>query len=319
MQRWGVTAAGSIRFRCAACAVSATRQRPDRAHDAHRAAFLTWLLQGSSQRQIAADHGITPRALRNRFAPFWDAPIKPQPVSLPVQGLVLDATSIQPRQRVVLVAQEVRHFTVSWAFAERESHASWSALLTILAQQGITPRFVVCDAHAGLLKAIREVWPQALIQRCLIHVVRQARLWLTQHPKAPAGRRLRILVNALTHVRTKDQKVRWLRVYLHWLRHHDAFLKERTAPSTTTRKGRYLHRKLRAANTLISKSLPDLFRFVTDPDIPRTTNHVEGGINSRIKDLYRRHRGLSLQRKTVLTALYLSSRQSPQKPTRNFL
>lgn len=319
MQRWGVTAAGSMRFRCAACAVSATRQRPDREQDAHRAAFIAWLLQGSSQRQIAADHGITPRALRDRFAPFWDAPVNPQPVSLPVKGLVLDATSIQPRRKVVLVAQEVRRFTVSWAFAERECHASWHALLTTLAQQGITPDFVVCDAHAGLLKALREVWPQVPIQRCLIHVVRQAKLWLTQHPKTPAGRRLRILVNALTHVRTEDQKARWLRVYQHWLRHHDAFLKERTAPPTKTRKGRYLHRKLRAATALISNSLPDLFRFVTDPATPRTTNHVEGGINSRIKDLYRRHRGLSIHRKTVLTALYLSSRQSTQKPTRNFL
>ena len=319
MQRWGLTAAGVVRFRCRSCGASATRKRPDRTDQAQQALWVSWLLGGVSQARIATEQGLHPRTLRRHVARCWDHPVNPRAAPLPIQGLVLDATSIQPRQKVVLVAQDVRRFTVSWAFAERECHASWKALLTTLEKQGITPRFVVCDAHAGLLKALREVWPQTFIQRCLIHVVRQARLWLTQHPKTPAGRRLRILVNALTHVRTEAQKARWLRVYQHWLRHYDAFLKQRTLNPQGPRRWWYTHRRLRAVRSLLTNSLPDLFHFVRQPEIPRTTNHVEGGINSRIKDLFRRHRGLSLHRKTTLTALYLSSRQSPQKPTRNVL
>lgn len=317
MQRWGLTRAGAIRFRCVRCGRSGTRKRPDHRHRRWQRCFTQWLLQGTALSAVADRQGVSLSAVQRHFRPLWERPVAPQPVPLPVDGLVLDATNIQPRQRGVLVAQDVRRITVSWAFAERESYASWQALLMTLRQQGITPRFVVCDAHAGLLKALREVWPQTLVQRCLIHVMRQARLWLTQHPKTPAGRRLRILVNALTHVRTEDQKARWLRVYQHWLRHYDAFLKQRTLHPQGPRQWWYTHRTLRAVRSLLSNSLPDLFHFVRDPEIPRTTNHVEGGINSRIKDLFRRHRGLSLQRKTTLTALYLSSRQSPQKPTRN--
>lgn len=317
MQRWGLTRAGAIRFRCVRCGRSGTRQRPDHTLRRWQRCFTEWLLQGIALSSVADQQGVSLSAIQRHFRPLWEKPILPQPVPLPVHGLVLDATSIQPRRKVVLVAQDVRRFTVSWAFAERESHASWSVLLTTLQQQGITPRFVVCDAHPGFLKALREVWPQALIQRCLIHVVRQAKLWLTQHPKTPAGRRLRLLVNALPQARTAAQQVRWLRVYQHWLRHYDAFLKQRTQNPEGPRRWWYTHRRLRAVRSLLSNSVADLFHFVRDPEIPRTTNHVEGGINSRIKDLFRRHRGLSINRKTTLTALYLSSRQTPQKPTRN--
>lgn len=317
MQQWGLTKAGAIRFRCFRCGRSGTRQRPDHGLRRWQRCFTEWLLQGTTLSAVADQQGVSLSAVQRHFRPLWERPVAPQPVPLPVEGLVLDATAIQPRHQVVLVAQDVRRFTVSWTFAERESHASWKAVLTTLEKQGITPRFVVCDAHAGLLKALREVWPQVLIQRCLIHVVRQARLWLTQHPKTPAGRRLRILVNALTQVRTKAQIHRWLRVYQHWLRHYEPFLKQRTLNPQGSRQWWYTHRRIRAVRSLLSNSLPDLFHFVRDPAIPRTTNHVEGGINSRIKDLFRRHRGLSLHRKTILTAHYLSSRQTPQKPTRN--
>jgi hypothetical protein len=51
--------------------------------------------------------------------------------------------------------------------------------------------------------------------------------------------------------------------------------------------------------------------------VPRTTNHVEGGINSRLKDLFRIHRGISVQKKIALAAWYLYYRQDERKSTRN--
>jgi len=222
-------------------------------------------------------------------------------------------------QRVVLVAQDVRRYPVTWAFAERETFDGWWQVLKGLRAAGIEPRFVVCDGHTGLLKALRIIWPCALIQRCLIHVVRQARLGLTQNPKTPAGQALLDLVKRLLKIRTRRQRRRWLRAYRLWLCRYDAFLRQRTLNPSGPRRWWYTHRKPRGVRSLLNNSLPNLFHFIRYPEIPRTTNHVEGGINSRIKDLFRRHRGLSLNRKTILTAYYLSSRQPPQKPTRDFL
>ena len=316
MQRWGTTASGKTRFRCRRCKTSRIRRRPDHAHRCWQRAFADWLVSGLSLTEIARRHGVGFSTLRHHFRDHWSP--APQPV-IPggVQGIILDGTSVMKRHRVLLVVQDVRRYPVTWAFAERETYDSWRGVLESLRASGIQPRFIVCDGHTGLLKALRKIWPEVLVQRCVVHVTRQARLDLTQHPKTDAGVNLLRLVKKLSSIRTRRQRRRWLRTYRQWLRRHDAFLKERTQNPAGRRRWWYTHRKLRAVRSLLSNSLPDLFHYVRYPEIPRTTNHVEGGINSRIKDLYRRHRGLSLERKTILTAHYLASRQTPKKPTRN--
>ena len=55
----------------------------------------------------------------------------------------------------------------------------------------------------------------------------------------------------------------------------------RDCETTGTRKrvGNRDKRRLGAAGSSLSNALPDLFRFVTDPTVPKTSNHVEGGMN----------------------------------------
>lgn len=192
---------------------------------------------------------------------------------------------------------------------------AWHGLCTSLARDALAPMVVIGDGQKGLLTAIRTVWPSVLVQRCLIHVDRQARVWLTRNPKTQAGRDLLDILNGLLRIRTRRQKRRWIRSFRRWCRIHGTFLKERTPHPILPHRWWYTHRKLRAVRSLLRNAIPDLFVFVSHPEVPRTSNHVEGGINSRIKELYRSHRGLSLEKKTTLTAWYLAKRQG-QKPTR---
>lgn len=66
----------------------------------------------------------------------------------------------------------------------------------------------------------------------------------------------------------------------------------------------------------IRNALPHLFTFIDYPHVPRTTNHVEGGVNSRLKELVHRHRGLPQDRKQMLVAEHLG-RMKTKKPPRN--
>ena len=51
-----------------------------------------------------------------------------------------------------------------------ESEAAWGGLLDDLIGRGLTaPSFVIIDGAAGLEKALRLVWPDALMQRCTVH------------------------------------------------------------------------------------------------------------------------------------------------------
>jgi putative transposase len=80
---------------------------------------------------------------------------------------------------------------VAWRFAECESYAQWRKLLDALHGK---PCAVVCDGQKGLEKAMFERWPDIFLQRCTVHVERQALAWLTRKPKTDAGRELRSLV-----------------------------------------------------------------------------------------------------------------------------
>jgi len=215
---------------------------------------------------------------------------------------------------------------VFWSSALRESGVSWYNFLLHLHKQGVRPAYVVCDGQRGLLQAIRTVFPDALVQRCLIHVVRQTCAWLTRYPKTAAGRELLVLAKQLSLIRTRRHKRKWIKLFHWWCKKHHQFLCEKSV--SPTGKKWYTHRRLRGTKSLIKNAIPDLFRFVTDPTVPRTSNHVEGGINARIQELIRCHRGITTKQKLTLASYYLSARQeqklmrkpktkTPKKPTRN--
>jgi len=227
---------------------------------------------------------------------------------------MLDGVYLSGRENAALICRTMTA-QISWMFAERETFASWLAFLENLP----APDAVVVDGQKGLLAAILYLWPETKVQRCLVHIERLARIRLTRHPKSCAGKELLMLVRRLMKVRTKRQRRRWVRSYRCWERKHDAFLKERSYGEPKTGKKRtwwYTHRNVRAVRSLIRNAMPHLFTFVRYPQVPRTTNHIEGGVNSRLKELVHRHRGLSQNRKQVLVAEHLAQR-GKKKPPRN--
>lgn len=315
MNKWGYTPAGTPRWFCHCCSISRTRIRLDNAKHTRLRLFVSWLVSKKTLQEIAKKSGVSIQTILTWFQPFWQCPPLPKYMH-PVRVLVLDATSVQSRKNMLLIGGDNdRLMPVSWTPVIRECYMSWLVFLQQLSFQSIQPSVVVCDGQRGLLKAIHTIWPQTSIQRCLIHVVRQARSWLTQHPKTRAGQELLVIVQCLSKVRTRRQKRRWIRWFKYWLKKHQKFLKERSY--TINGRWWYTHRKLRGVKTLLLNAIPDLFRFVSDPTIPRTSNHVEGGINARLKELFRCHRGFSVSKKLALASWYLAMRQG-QKTTRNF-
>jgi putative transposase len=99
--------------------------------------------------------------------------------------VVVDARYEKVRQDGVITSQAVQvAIGINWEgrrcvlgveLANRESESSWRQFLLGLKQRGLTG--VVCvisDDHAGLRKAIPEVFPEATWQRCYVHFLRNA-------------------------------------------------------------------------------------------------------------------------------------------------
>ena len=99
--------------------------------------------------------------------------------------LILDARYERVREngviksRAVLVAigidWEGRRQVLAVELANRESLTVWRDFLIGLKQRGLSGvHLVVTDDHAGLKKAVAEVLPTALWQRCYVHFLRNA-------------------------------------------------------------------------------------------------------------------------------------------------
>lgn len=103
----------------------------------------------------------------------------------PYPYLILDARYEKVREdssvrsQAVLIAiginWEGRRSVLAVELASRESASSWKELLLGLRKRSLQGvEFVVSDDHAGLRKAIPEVLPEAVWQRCYVHFLRNA-------------------------------------------------------------------------------------------------------------------------------------------------
>jgi putative transposase len=83
------------------------------------------------------------------------------------------------RSHAVLIAigidWEGRRNVLAVELANRESASSWKELLSSLRDRGLRGvQLAISDDHAGLKRAIREVLPEAIWQRCYVHFLRNA-------------------------------------------------------------------------------------------------------------------------------------------------
>ena len=95
------------------------------------------------------------------------------------------------RSRAVLVAIGInwdgRRSVLGVELANRESPTSWRDVLLGLNSRGLKGvEFVVSDDHPGLKRAIAEVIPEAVWQRCYVHFLRNA---LDHLPRKATGGR----------------------------------------------------------------------------------------------------------------------------------
>jgi len=109
--------------------------------------------------------------------------LRTAPIAGPIRYLYLDATFLDARwARAVenvaaLVAYGVgpdgKRQLLGVTIGPEESEASWTALLEQLVARGLSGvELVIADEHAGLVKAVRRLLPEAKRQRCVVHLER---------------------------------------------------------------------------------------------------------------------------------------------------
>ena len=261
-----------------------------------RRTFESWLSGKDTKTALARRLGVSRRMLTDLFRPFFDPSFIPAFPKISLDFIVLDAKFLNGRKDPVMIAFHPEK-GIWWDFYPRENFAAWYAFLSHFK----APKMVVCDGQKGLLTAIRMLWPDTKIQRCHFHIVQDIKLRITSRPRDLAGKELRILALSLKDAKSSEGKDIWTSKWRAFRARHSCF-----------------ETKTRTAVRTMETAMANLFTFLDFPGSPNTTNHVEGGINTKIAAAIRAHRGLNSDQKKTLVSVLLSAENRKEKPTRKF-
>ncbi len=315
LQKRGLTKAGAQRWLCVACSRSATKPRADLTEAWTLERFVAWLMGKQAQSELK----LPDRTWRAQTGWCWQVVPRPALTGEIYPIILLDGIRIG--SQVCFIAR-TPSYVIAWAWAGWESSHTWEKLL----EQLPAPVVVVCDGQKGILLAIARCWPNTRIQRCHFHVWQNIRVKLTLRPQTEAGQALlQLAKDLLKGIATQEAATQWQEQLKVWEQLHGSFIRERSYnpdPKPGQRKWRYTHERVRSAYRQLAKLLRDdqLFTYLdstlTDESIPRTTNHVEGGINSQLRTKLKLHRGMSEEHQRRLVEWYLYSRTEAPKPPR---
>lgn len=261
--------------------------------------FLQWIL--GKQNQAAHNPG-TGRTLRHKTQWCWSV----EPVLVPTGEIhvQIQMDGIYLGRGWCALIAIANGKTIGWQWCDSEKKVAWVALL----EQFPAPQVVVIDGGSGLASALAQAWPDTRVQRCLAHVQRNVRTYLTLQPRMDAGKALRRISLALTRITTRKHATQWMQALQEWHHTHGELIKERTYPHgpgglrpkgvKPTQTWWYTHTRLRSAYKLLERLVRsgELFTFL-DPEfdglgIESTTNRIEGGVNTQLRALLRNHRGM---------------------------
>ena len=269
--------------------------------------FNQWTLHRSTLEQLSARSGYSKRKLQYLFDQYLSNPpqwIIHQKINL---YLIIDGTYFRQGLCLILYYDSVLKYALFYRFTTGELYKELKEDLENLKKLGIEIAAVTCDGKRSIIKSVKKVYPQATLQRCMVHVQRNVRKWLTRNPTTEAAQKLRYLIGLLHHIHNMVEQHMSTIAFEKWYEQYQSSIEARTYHPTTGRWW-YTHKGLRRAAVSVKNSLANLFHFIGDPHIPKTTNGLDAYFG-HLKEMLNVHRGLSKEHKKgfILWYLYLKS------------
>jgi Transposase, Mutator family len=251
--------------------------------------FRKWVLERQTYNTLQRDSGLSKDTLQRTFYYFLSkAPLTPI-IHHDNIHLRVDATYFK-RFCVVCYQDNTISYTQLFRFSDAERYEEIKEDLSNLQHLGLQIVSITCDGHKATLKAVKKTLPGVIVQRCLVHIQRMCLLWLTGHPSYDAGKELRVLVLLIHKIETPNDKQYWIQQLLDWETRFKDFLKEKSYKATGGYW--YTHRSIRRSFFTMKRALPNMFCYLDDSNIPKTTNGIESYFG-HLKNHLDLHRGLT--------------------------
>jgi hypothetical protein len=206
-------------------------------------------------------------------------------------NLLIDGTYFTNKLCLVLYRDDRVKATLFYRLTDGEWEEELREDIANIINLGITIESVTCDGLRNILRAVRKSSPNTVIQRCLAHIQRESLQWLTRHPQSQAGYELKEIIKRLHTIDNRDKWGYWIVDMVKWYQRHECFVNAKTFKPDTKRYW-FTHRNVRKAFIHIKRALPDMFHYLDNPNIPKTTNGLESFFG-HLKQNISLHRGLS--------------------------
>lgn len=210
--------------------------------------------------------------------------------------LILDGTFLERRRGVFAVMDAERSRVVHNAHNVTEGPADMQRICAALVERAMQPKTATVDGNPHLIKTLRLVWPEIIIQRCLVHIQRQGLSWCRRFPKRTDAKRLRELFLQVTAIHTDIDRQHFVAQAEAWEQTHGCLIAH--CPEHG-----WVFSDLKRARSMLMAALPDMFHYLNDHRIPISTNALEGYF-ARLKQRYRQHRGLAVKHREAYFAWY---------------
>lgn len=265
--------------------------------------FEKWVKERRTLEQLEKESGYSTRSLKRYFHDYLQKP--PQWKVYPSEkvNLLIDGTYFNNDLCLILYRDNTIKFTQLYRLTDGEWYEELKEDLENLLEVGVQIESITCDGHKAQLKAIRKVCRDVTLQRCVVHVQRMCQIWLRMRPKSDAGIELRRIITQLHLVDNTLKRDYWIVSLHYWYERHKDFINEKTVNLESGRYW-YKHKMVRRSFMVIKKALPNMFHYLDNPRIPKSTNGLESFFG-HMKGHLNVHRGLSKEHRKNFIRWYL--------------
>ena len=292
MKRRGFYANGRQRWFCHTCQQSFHWDNRHAKRGRKKIWFERWIIEGYSVRQLCQHSGHS-RDKLYQIINYWLAR-SPDPDHRSLGGyayVIFDGTFLHRPVSIIVLMDGATNRVISGKYGVSEnSTTDLAAFFESLTVRALSPESCTTNGNPQVIKMVRRLWPGIIIQRCLVHVQRQGLMWCRRYPRRVDATMLRDIFRQVTTIRTIDERNEFVTSVGQWEEKYGRYI------ATQPERGRVFS-DIKRARSMLLKALPDMFHYLDNPNIPATTNSLEGYF-SRLKDHYRCHRGLKPEKRS---------------------
>jgi Transposase, Mutator family len=300
--RWGYQNKKQ-RFKCKKCGLLFTRSNKSVKRKNQFVWFENWINHRQTISFISSQSGYSQRHLKNVFSEYLASPPKLKIYPSEKLNLIIDGTYFSNDICLIVYRDNTIKFTQLYRITDGEHYSEIKEDLANLLLLGVQVESITCDGHRSLLKAIRDLCSEVIVQRCLVHIQRECKIWLTAHPRTIPGMELLKLVHQIHRINTNEKHQQWLIEVWCWYETYKSFINEKVYSNRTNRYW-FKHKAVRRSFVMIKNALPNMFQYLFNERIPKSTNALESFFG-HLKSHLLLHRGLTKEHRKNFIKWYL--------------